>query len=91
MPRKTPRQSKKISRRQALRIAQAHICQEALGKSPRVLDGADAKVRAYNVQTADTWIIYRHNPELSIRSSDVVVISKRTGRVIYDGSAHDEG
>ena len=38
------------------------------------------------------WVVYK-NPDdpMSLKSSDVIVVSKRTGRVLYEGSAGDEG
>jgi hypothetical protein len=60
-------------------------------KGAKVRDGAEAGGGIYNVRRADTWVVYK-NPRVSaFRSADVVVVCKRTGRVLYEGSAHDEG
>ncbi|MEI6078352.1 MAG: hypothetical protein WCS94_22425 [Verrucomicrobiota bacterium] len=91
MPLKPLRRSKKVSRQQAVRIAQAYVCQQILGKAPRVVDSAKAVVRAYNVPTKDTWVIYRNPTELAFKSSEIILVSKRSGKIIYDGPAHDEG
>jgi hypothetical protein len=39
----------------------------------------------------DTWVVYKKPRAVALRSADVVVICKRTGRVLYEGSADDEG
>jgi hypothetical protein len=38
----------------------------------------------------DVWVVYKHpaNP-MTLRSSEMVVVCKRTGRILYDGSAGD--
>jgi hypothetical protein len=91
MPQKPLHNTEPISMLQALLIAQSHVCQEIFGNSPRVVDGSDAVVRAFNVRTDDAWVVFKHNPGNFLQSSQIIVISKRTGQVIYDGSAQDEG
>lgn len=62
-----------------------------------VKDGAKAEWRpSYpqgGIQKEDVWLIYlREFPAKPIfRSSHVIVVSKKSGRVVYDGSANDEG
>lgn len=91
MPSKPLRRSKKLSRHQALSRAKAHICHELLGKSPRIVDSRYAEVRAYNVDTKNAWVIYKVSKEIAFKSSEVIVVCKRTGKVIYEGAAGDEG
>jgi len=40
----------------------------------------------------DVWVVHQNaeNPMI-LKSSEIVVICKRTGRVLYAGSACDEG
>ena len=50
----------------------------------------------YGVSDEDlgqSWIAYCHKPEMlpMLCSSTIIVISKDTGKVIYSGSANDEG
>lgn len=40
---------------------------------------------------ADVWVVYKNPEQLALKSSEVVLVSKRTGRVVYEGSAGDEG
>jgi hypothetical protein len=48
-------------------------------------DGVEVGGTLYNVRREDTWVVYK-NPRVSaFRSSDVVVVCKRTGRVLYEG------
>ena len=58
-------------------------------------DGAEVRLSVYrggHWKSAGVWIVYK-NPEgpIALKSSDIVVVSKRTGRVLYEGSAGDEG
>jgi hypothetical protein len=39
----------------------------------------------------DLWVVYKNAEQNALKSSEVVLVSKRTGRVLYEGSAHDEG
>ena len=47
--------------------------------------------RDYGVRRRDTWVVYKNGFVTGLRASEVVVVCKRTGRVLYEGSAHDEG
>jgi hypothetical protein len=82
-----------ITRAQARRLASRHVV-DRIFKGATVQDGAQAKLRIYipgNWSVKDTWVVYKNPEEIALRSSDIVVICKRTGRVLYEGSAHDEG
>jgi hypothetical protein len=39
----------------------------------------------------DTWVVYKNPKEIALKSADVILVCKRTGRVLYEGSAGDEG
>lgn len=85
-----PRKMQFITRTEARRRAERHVLNR-LFKGAMVGDGAEAAGNIYNVRREDTWVVYK-NPRGSIlRSANVVVICKRTGRVLHEGSAHDEG
>ena len=60
-------------------------------KGATVRDGSDAGCKIYNVRRENTWVVYKKPQDIALRSSDVVVVCKRTGRVLYEGSAGDEG
>lgn len=47
----------------------------------------------FNAPTEPAWYVFCpwNDGHLMLRSSRVIAISKRTGRVLYDGSANDEG
>jgi hypothetical protein len=60
-------------------------------KGATVRDGTETRISAYNVRPKDTWVVYKNICDSGLRSSDVVVICKRTGRVLYEGAADDEG
>jgi hypothetical protein len=60
-------------------------------KGAMVRDGAEASHNIYNERREDTWVVYKNPKEIAIRSAEVVVVCKRTGRVLYEGAAGDEG
>ncbi len=60
-------------------------------KGATVRDGEEATTNAYNVRQRDTWVVYKNQPLTGLRASDVVIVCKRTGRVLFEGSAGDEG
>ena len=73
-----------ITRAEARRRAERHVLNQMF-KGATVRDGAEVGGNIYNVRREDTWVVYK-NPRVSaFRSSDVVVVCKRTGRVLYEG------
>jgi hypothetical protein len=56
-----------------------------------VRDGAKAPWHAPNVRREDVWLVYKNQPVMLLQSSDVLVVCKRTGWILYEGSANDEG
>ena len=58
----------------------------------KVADGKHARMEVYNLPAVDAWVVFKNSRELlALRSSEVVVVCKRTGRVLYEGPANDEG
>ncbi len=94
--RSQPRQSarKNITPAATRHRAARHVFKR-LFKGAKVADGAEVRLGIYpggNWKSAEVWIVYK-NPEnpMALKSSDIVVVTKRNGRVIYEGSASDEG
>jgi hypothetical protein len=56
-----------------------------------VLDGESVRCNIYGVREKETWLIKQPSPFPEPRPSQVVVVCKRTGRILYDGLAGDEG
>lgn len=57
-----------------------------------VSDSAKVRLGIYNVRREDTWVVFKNSEEpFALCSSEVLIVCKRTGRVLYDGSAGDEG
>lgn len=57
-------------------------------------DGAAVRLGIYlrgDWSRKDVWVVYKNSEETALKSSDVVLVCKRTGRVLYEGSAQDEG
>lgn len=43
------------------------------------------------VNLEDCWIVYLASRRLGLQSSQIILVSKEQGEVLYYGSAHDEG
>ncbi|MGH7991348.1 MAG: hypothetical protein ACREDS_14305, partial [Limisphaerales bacterium] len=60
-----------------------------------VLDGAEAGPRIYlpvAAEPKDLRIVFKNRGDSpGLNSSEIVIVCKRTGRVLYEGSAGDEG
>jgi len=78
------------------------IAEEFLSHSPVPLDGNSigevhavpeaGSLSIYGAPVEECWIAYVNRPFTGIvRSSTVLLISRRTGKVVYAGSANDEG
>jgi hypothetical protein len=81
---------------EARHLAAQHVAKRMF-ETATVLDGADARL-GIGVPGAyprkDVWVVYKsENPgdAPGLKSSDIVIVCKRTGRVLYEGSAGDEG
>ncbi len=92
-----------LSRRDARRVARQHLRQESPQDNPavwKVMHPSDFKDQnlptPYGVDPAASlrsWIAYQstnHRPGL-ICSSTIVMVDRLTGKVVYSGSAFDEG
>lgn len=83
-----------LGKRKALRIARQH-CMPALDEFRHHDDVNGRAPCIYAKPTEPCWIV--HAPWMDgldgkcFRSSRIIMISKRTGKVLYDGSANDEG
>ena len=89
----TKTKKKAITALQARRLAAKHVMARMFGEAT-VRDGEKTESGIYNLKTNQVWLVfpdrYREEP-VRLRSSDVVVVCKRTGRVLYEGLANDEG
>ena len=83
---------KNISKEQALEIFRAHIATD----KPQLHSITDSapNVNVYGLPLEKCWHIlcsyHPHCPTM-IASSRLICISKNTGRILFDGSANDEG
>jgi hypothetical protein len=88
-----PRKAKFITRAEARRRAERHVLNRMF-KCATVRDGAEAKLCIYirgDWSAKDAWVVYKNPKEIALKSADVILVCKRTGRVLYEGSAGDEG
>ena len=91
--RRKPPKAQFITRAEARRRAARHVLNRIF-KGSTVLAGEDARLRLYfrgRWTAKDVWVVYQNCRGMGFQSSDVVVVCKRTGRVLYEGSANDEG
>jgi hypothetical protein len=72
------------------RIGQTHLTsiREVLSSNEV---GRPPLVYGLRVPIDECWIAYLHSVPTGIRSSQVVIVSKDSGQVLYFGSASDEG
>lgn len=85
---------KHITPAEARRRAARHVLNRMF-KGAQVADGAEVRLGIYiqgKWKPAEVWIVYK-NPDdsMALKSSHIIVVSKRTGRVLYEGPAGDEG
>ena len=84
-----------ITATEARRRAERYVLQRMF-KGAKVQDGATVKLKIYNKGNwagQDAWVVHPNQPAPTqeLRSSQIIAICKRTGRVLYAGSAQDEG
>jgi hypothetical protein len=82
-----------ITPTEARRRAARHVVKRMF-RGAAVKDGATVSLCVYcggGWTAKDAWVVYKNSEGLALKSSEVVLVSKRTGRVLYEGSAGDEG
>jgi hypothetical protein len=82
-----------ITRADARRRAERYVLNRIF-KGATVRDGAEVRLGIYtrsNWTGKNVWVVYKNAEENALKSSEVVLVCKRTGRVLYEGSACDEG
>ena len=87
-------QKRFITSAEARRRAERHVLKR-LFQGATVRDGAAVRLNLYhrgNWTGKDVWVVYK-NPDnpLELKASSIIAVCKRTGRVLYEGSAGDEG
>ncbi len=87
--------SRLLTPAEARRRAERHVLRRMF-KAASVRDGAAVRLGIYNRgnwASEDAWVVYPNDwtPGTELHSSQIIVICKRTGRVLYEGSAQDEG
>lgn len=85
-----------VSRDEAAEIARNDVQTHQLGLGvSKILSIDEITGRlpyVYNVSLSECWIAYVETlPLLALDSSTIVVIARDTGKVVYHGSASDEG
>jgi hypothetical protein len=84
-----------ISRAEATEIGKLAARSKGLGLEVRealLPDELERPLSLYNVDIGNGWIVYVEDLEpYFLRSSTVLAIDRDSGRVLYHGSANDEG
>ena len=87
---------KRLTPAEARRRAGQHVIKQMF-TGARVSDGTGERMCIYDVTGElagnPVWFVYPNpeGPSNVIRSSQVIAICQRTGKILYAGSAHDEG
>ncbi len=92
----TPRPRPKITAIKAWELAARHVLSQMFLRAP-VKDGSEVRLGIYDptgkLAGKAVWAVYPNpmgNPT-EIKASEVILVCKRTGKILYAGSAHDEG
>jgi hypothetical protein len=87
-----------VTRDEALRIAEeflAHDPRPHGGRRVRYVFGIDElpfrEPCLYAVDVARCWIAYVDRPLRGLMSSEIVLVAKDSGDIVYSGTANDEG
>ncbi len=86
-----------ISRAEALRIAKACLRGDEIRQGFGIQgvssgdEAAGLMPYGLSVPLEKCWIAYVQEPVLALRSSTIILINKDSGRVVFSGSANDEG
>ena len=86
----------KITPMKALAIAARHVLSQMFLRAP-VKDGSQVRLGIYDptgkLAGKPVWAVYPNPRENQneIKSSEVILVCQRTGKILYAGSAHDEG
>jgi len=91
VPRRPKKAARSVSAAEARRRAIRHVVRQMFGGA-KVVDGKHAGMTAYDLPTEAAWVVFKNSRgEPMLRSSEIVVVCKRTGRILYEGPANDEG
>ena len=82
-----------VGKREAINIAQTTAPHRPTPNS--IHRKKPENINVYNLPTEPSWFIFMPwgdgKDETMLRSSRLMLVSKISGDVLYDGSAHDEG
>jgi|ERR1022692_2478212 hypothetical protein len=88
-----PGERQRITHAEARRRAERHVLKRTF-EGATVQDGAAVRLGIYyrgDWTEKDVWVVYENSEEMALKSSKVVLVCKRTGRVLYEGPTNDEG
>lgn len=87
-----PVQTREVCQKEALEIATRHIARQTT-RCIRVTSRLPRNVCIYNQSRFENCWFAMVNSERPgwLTASRLIVISRATGKIVFDGSAHDEG
>ena len=79
-----------INPKKAIEIARKHVSDTYV---QRVVDAREININIYGVDKSNAWCVFVEPPKqtLALRSAEIILIDKKTGKILYEGSANDEG
>jgi hypothetical protein len=90
-PRTARSRRRPITATEARRRAIAHAVRRMLDGA-KVVDGKRAGLTVYGLPREGVWIVFKPARGVpALRSAEITAVCQRTGRILYDGPANDEG
>ena len=84
-----------VCKKRALQIAEQHVGRIEWGLGYCIHSGKPDNARIYDEPTEPSWYVFvpwnDGIGDFMLRSSRILAISKQTGKILFDGSANDEG
>jgi hypothetical protein len=84
-----PDSEARITKKKASQIIRQHLIQE-IPRDFDIYDGVPFGIKYYNMPNEPCWTILISRQVSGVGSSRIICVSKKTGKVIYDGITGDE-
>jgi len=78
-----------LTKKKALQIFHKHLIQE-IPKEFEICDGVPFGIQYYNMSKEPCWSALIPSGQTWTGASRIICLSKKTGKVIYDGPINDE-
>jgi hypothetical protein len=78
-----------VSKEKASQIIREHLIQE-IPKEFEIYDGVPFGIKYYNMSKEPCWTVLISLGANQLSASRMICVSKKTGKIIYDGQTNDE-